>query len=250
LGATAYMHIYSDDITRMLEYSNTTGGNIYLRRVNFGPIANMYGGTTGTTQQTISYATMWSSVASGKGALTYQGYHYFMMSSTSPSVVNIWRATSTDSNDISVKANWATTTQAGPAITNINVTYPFLVGATNNQIWIASSSTQLVPFTISTSTNTLTAGTAVNIPAASMSSQNVTRVNDNGIYAEFSSAPFIRKFNLSGATSTPKMNMYSVIPVAGIGEVFATKNSFYANNQGTIIPANGNTIIMAKIQGY
>lgn len=191
---------YSDDITRMLTFSTTAGtGAISLKSYNLVP-----GNTNETafynipgTLQTITASTLGSGASSIiKGAITCGGYHYAFI--TSSGLAYIKRATSSWSNDISTFINWPTSTISG---TNVAPGQLGIVGCANNNIYVASGTTKIFPYAITTSTNTLTSGSVITITGAGITLAG-TRVNDNGIYANFGSAPFVRRFDFTGASST------------------------------------------------
>ena len=234
--AATTIAVYSDDITRMLTVSTAANGALSLKSSTLSPLNTLQTAfyNDAGTLQTITAQKALSIGSSFRGAVTYQGYHYAMVVSTTTGVYVVKRATSTWSNDLSTFANWATTTISGTTLTS---THLGIIGAANNNIYIASSSTVISPFSITTSTNTLTAGANVTISAATIALVT-TRVNDNGIYAAFNSAPFVRKFTLSGVTTTPFGSGKGQAAPSGTGpDVFTLQRSYYSLN-GTMLFKN------------
>ena len=246
LGATGYHQFYSDDVTRMISTGVTAGLFLQLRSMNFGAVSQLYFGLINQRVTTTDFIGL-NGLA--RGAITYQGYHYVLMASTTAvALTNVARTTSSPNIDFSLRTNWTTSTWSGARPTT-GAAYPFIAGAANGRIYVVSSTTQVIPLLINTSTNSITVEATITVSGANMLINN-TRVNDNGIYAGFNAAPFVRKHTLAGVAVGGIMNFYNAVPVATIGEIFATRNSFYANAHGAITPANGTTIIMAKMQGY
>lgn len=223
-----YSATYSDDVNRILTWGVIGGGVLTLHDSTLSSAATVgypvYAGPAGTTLQTISATNLfYTSNATMVGAATTEGYHYVMGNSSSTNPLYIKRATSSFDNNIAAAANWATTTisgiQFGKAMKGI-------IGATQNTLWIASSTTVVIPYTISTSTNTLTSGSPVTITGAAIVIGG-TRVNSNGIYANFSSAPFVRKFNFSGIANITKGSRWQTTPSLTGPDIFVMKNSIY-----------------------
>lgn len=232
-----YMATYSDDITRMVTCGTTVGTNVTIRNGGFATLGanQLY---QGTTAQTLTWTSLFNNVVVGRGCLTYEGYHYVLFASTTNATFTaIRRATSSDFVDNSVAANWATSTISGVALT-VN---DFLVGVANDQIYIATSTTAIGKYTISTSSNTLTYAGTVTLASTNVLINN-TRVNDNGIYAGFGAAPFTRKMTLLGVL-VPTMNIGVGVPSTTGPDMFVTRESLYG--------LYGNsTTILSQIAGY
>jgi hypothetical protein len=231
VAASGYSAIYSDDILRIPVYGTAVAGTFYLRSSNLSASGGTQLNTVvGTNLQNITATVMNSSRANSvfRGIVTTEGYHYAFVGTTTNYYIK--RATSSWGNDISVVGAWVDCSISGFTATS---THLGIVGATEGTLWFASSTTILVPFTISTTTRTLTAGTPVTISGASMSLLN-TRVNSNGIYAGFGSVPTVRKHNFSGVEDTSMGRRFQAAPGAVGPDFFAMKNSVYIfGNSGT-----------------
>ena len=218
--------IYSDDVTRSLALSIVTPSAISLKNSVLSSAdtnASASYSASGTLQTINATALYGSGSGVSRGAITAAGYHYIDVSSSSIDTANIIRrATSSYATDISIASNWATTTIVGTQLTN----FLGIVGYENGRIWFASSSTILIPYTASTTANVLTSGTPVTISGANMA-LSTTRVNNNGIYAAFNAAPFLRKYSLSGVKSTTYGDKYATAPSTTGPDLFVMKNSVY-----------------------
>lgn len=208
---------YSDDLTRILEWDTSAGGTIYLRNGGFAKANQLY---NGTTAQSITVTTMVGPSTFCKGAITYQGYHY-ALTATSTLVV-IKRATATDTVDMSVYGSWATTTISGVALP----TTSFLIGVAANTFYIATSTTGIQLYTLNASTNTLTSSGGMTISGANLLLTN-SRVNENGIYAGFGSAPYTRKYTLTGGGTSNNLGVGVAVPSTTGPDIFATPYSLY-----------------------
>jgi len=183
-----------------------------------------------------------NSVMTARGCITYGGYHYVLVaSSTNATAVAIRRATSSDYVNVGIATAWATSTVSGTVFTGgLSSTFPILVGAANNSIYIATSTTAIAQYTVSTSTNTLTYVSTVTISGASIAITN-TRVNNNGLYVGFAAAPIVRKYDFSG-NLLPGANYIAATPGNG-PDLVATANSIYALSAGS-------TVLLSRIQGW
>lgn len=225
-AAANFIAVYSDDVDRMLTTGTAAAGATTLHSGSLSSAATAGNAVYNSANvlQTITATNMVGTAnALVKGAITYQGYHYAMAQSSTTATFVIKRATSSWSNDLSIGANWATTTVPNYVFGTGEIG---IVGAQNGIIWVASSTTVLRPFTISTSTNTLTAGTPLTITGASMALAT-TRINENGIYAAFSSAPFVRKYNFAGVQDFTRGGQYQAAPSTTGPDAFVMPFSFY-----------------------
>ena len=215
---------YSDDINRMFSWLSTGAGTALVRN-SFASGAGQHSQYVGASPQTATYANMLGDAGGVvRGVMTYSGYHFaFTSSSTGSSKIAI--ATSSYTNNVA--ANWTLATISGFSLAPATVG---IVGAGNRQVWLASSTTVLVPFTFSTSTFTLTAGTPVTIAGANLTASS-TRVNENGIYASFASAPFIRKYSFTGVQDLTYGNGISSVEPPSTGpSIFAMPFSIYSKS--------------------
>ena len=217
-----FQAIYSDDINRILVFSTAANGTINLHDSTLSSAAIDF--SQSGVSQNITGAALWGLATSlTKGGVTYGGYHYIIGQASTTGTMFIKRATSSWAVDLTSISNWSTSTISGTVLSTTSVG---IVGISQNTIWIASSTTILIPYTISTSTNTLTAGTPVTITGANMTLLN-TRVNNNGLYVGFSATPLIRKYSFSGVLNNVKgSGKYSSASATG-PDVFVMPNSIY-----------------------
>jgi len=226
-----YGATYSDNITRTLVWGTATSSSLYMRNTalaasltgiafvgsgsQYNTLANLFPEGSGT-------GTKYSLV--GRGAITYRGYHYMLTASTtSASYTKIKRAISADNIMMDTSYYWATTTISGVSLP----TTAFIVGASDYGIYIATTTTGIQLYTVSTSTNTLTSSTYYPISGANILVTN-TRVNNNGMYIGFNSSPYIRKYTLNGVAVTGILNYGSAAPSTTGPDFFAMPYSVYA----------------------
>lgn len=227
----AYAAQYSDDVTRILAPMTANGGTMYLYHSQLCVAgATCSYAYVRTASQAITASTLYITNSAMKGAVTTEGYHYVMVGSTTNWYIK--RATSSWDTDISLLASWATSTISG---ITLNSSMLGIVGVASSSLWVASNTTVLIPYAISTSTNTLTSGSPVTITGAGMTLLN-TKVNQNGIYAGFGSAPYFRKYNFSGVNDSIYGGGHSPNNVGSNGfGVFAMKNSYYIYNPAAVL---------------
>jgi hypothetical protein len=234
-----FMATYSDDPGRILVMGTTTNGMISLKKGNVSAnntLANAaYAGIV--LQQINTNTLRATSTASTRGAVTYKGFHYVMTVCTSSRdirSIKINVATSSWSNNIATFANWGTSTLIGytPTLAVFG-----LVGAANDMLYVASNSQTLIPLAIDSVNKTLTAQTPITISGAYMNQGN-TRVNENGIYAGFSSAPYVRKHYFTGVINNSSGQIYAGAPSTTGPDFFALKYSVYGHVQSaaTVVP--------------
>ena len=239
ITTAAYLATYSDDFTRMLMCGTAAGSNIQLRNSGFAQAAQEY---QGTTAQTVTWTTLYNALVVGRGCLTYKGYHYVMIASTTGYLIQgvVKVATSTDTNNIAALNAWATTTVSGTAIPAA----AFLVGAANGNLYIATTTIgmQAYSITVGATAITLTASTYIPLAGANILLTN-TRVNDSGIYVGFGAAPFTRKYTLAGAAVSGITNVGFAVPGTAGPDMFASQHSLYG--------LYGNsTTLLTQLVGY
>ena len=161
-------------------------------------------------------------------SIVQNGYIYFMYEVSGGAEIRRCLVT----NDISVSGNWSSPlTISGRALT----TSDRLIGYGNGVFWITDGSSAFIPYTLSGTT--LTSGTSVTVTGSNYIYYS-SRVNNNGIYASFATAPKIRKANFSGTLDTNKQwdSNYAC----------ALANSFYC---GTEIDEDGinTTVMLSKV---
>lgn len=235
-ATAAHYMTFTDDFSRFLVCGSASGGTCFLRNSTYAGSNNVYGvPSASTTAQAFTVSTVYGAAGTIKGAVTYEGYHYVLASTTVAGFLGVKRATSSWDNNIAVIGGWATSTISGRAIGNAD----FIVGVSEDTLWVATSTTQLAKYTIATSTNTLTYAGGVTISASAMTINN-TRVNYTGIYAGFGAAPYIRKHNLSGGV----LNISRLVASpATTPDLLTTPTSFYAIGDGP-------TTMVSRIQGF
>lgn len=242
LTAASTNSMYNDDLSRMIQCSSVANsGQVTIRNGSFSTAASNVYHVTGGGQQ-MGMGSLTNSVMTARGCITYGGYHYVLVaSSTNATVVAIRRATSSDYVNVGIATAWATSTVSGTVFTGgLSATFPILVGAANNSIYIATSTTAIAQYTVSTSTNTLTYVSTVTISGASIAITN-TRVNNNGLYVGFAAAPIVRKYDFSG-NLLPGANYIAATPGNG-PDLVATANSIYALSAGS-------TVLLSRIRGW
>lgn len=214
--------VYSDDQTRMLQFASTTAAaTMYLRTGSFANANQMY---FGTNAQSIASTLLYGTGSGIAGAVTYRGYHYVLVtSSTLNPSVSLRRATSSPNIDLSLLTSWRTTTIS----TQLMTSSARLVGAADGKLYFVSTTTGIVPYIITTSTNSIAASSPTDIITITGSLLNLrsTRVNDNGIYAGFAAAPFLRHYSLTGVT-LGGLNALVAAPANG-PDVFAMGTAIY-----------------------
>ena len=230
-GVATTLAVYSDDLTRILLQNTAVGasGVVSLKIRSLVPAntnQDAFYDNAGNLQ-TITASTLsgGGGAAAVRGVITYQGYHYLILANSG--AITVKRATSTWSTNLSAAASWVTSTISGFTFTGTELG---IVGAANGSIYIASSTTNIMPLAITTSTNTLTGGTPITLTGMT-NSLNCTRVNENGIYTCAGSAPFIRKFNFSGVQQNPYgSGRAGAVPLTTGPAVFVSQYSYYAIN--------------------
>lgn len=175
---------------------------------------------SGVDQQ-VSASTIWASATRMTSAIIRSGYVYVYIDSGA--AARIYRCLLT--NDITVAGNWTQLTISGTALPVGQ--YNCLIGYGDGKFWISNYVTNYIPYTLSGTT--LTSGTAVTITSCSYRG-DYSRVNDNGFYATFGVAPYIRFASFSGTVDTARQSSNSQRPT------YALSNSFYIQNP------NANTI--------
>ena len=143
-------------------------------------------------EQFLGTLTTIDGAATSVAAVIIQGgYIYLTLNAGSQKV---YRCLVTDS--ITTGGNWTLMTISGTAING------GLVGYGNGKFWNAGGGAY-TPYTLSGTT--LTSGIAVTVTGASYS-PDYARINDNGIYADFSSHPKVRFADFSGTLDTNKQS--------------------------------------------
>lgn len=235
-AATANTHAtYSDDRTRMLVWGSAAGGSVSLKNGTLVPAntgANAFYNTGGSALQTITATSLGVAGSSFRGCITSCGFHYCAISSstaaTNPFIVK--RITSSPDISIATPSNWNTTTCSNC----FAATTAGLIGAVTPScdIYMASSTSgsgvnKVTPFTVNTSTNTFTKGTDITITFTTNTTQ-CARVNNNGIYACYTAAPFLRRVDFTGTSNSDRCTrQYQAAPSATGPDLFALPYSIY-----------------------
>lgn len=143
---------------------------------------------SGVTQR-VKPTDIWAAVDTIRGVLVYDGYFYWM--GDDAGTYRIYRCST--SVDIATTGNWTQMTISGTAITGTS----YLAGVYDTKIWIATGSA-FVPYALSGTT--LTSGTGITVTGSDYNIES--RVNDNGIYASFSSSPYTKRATHAGVIET------------------------------------------------
>lgn len=183
---------YSDTVglCPMFTYSST---QIWLATSFRGSEGYTY--KNGNNQYILS-TTFGASYNKAQGVMVRGGYEYAIVFDTTGGTGKLYRCAVTD--DISVVGNWVEITLSGFTITSTS----FLAGYGNNYFWMTIGSSQLAYFTLSGTT--LTYVGTVTVTGSSTDYSIYSGVNDNGIYAGFSSAPKLRKAAFDGTLDANK----------------------------------------------
>lgn len=228
-GVATTLAVYTDDVTRILVQNTAAGasGIVSLKNKNLTPANTALDAVynNGDVLQTITATTLsgGGGAATVRGVLTYQGYHYLMV--VNGGVGTIKRATSSWDVDLSLLASWETATVVG----SFDGSMLGLVGAYNGNIYMASNTDDILPYAITTSTNTLTAGTPITMSVNH--SLNCTRVNDNGIMSFCDGTPQMRFYDFSGNRTFPFGGGFGASAPATAGPtIFVTRKSNYIIN--------------------
>lgn len=199
--SVSYTIFYSDNLVYIPGGNSTT---ILL----FSGGQQMY--KSGVSQSVTSNA-IWTS-SNSYGSIVVNGYIYTFFINTG--VARIYRCAVT--SDIATAGNWTQLTISGTALpTGAN---SGLVGFDGTNFWVVSGSTQFIKYTLSGTT--LTSNGTVTVTSASYD-YAYDRVNANGIYAKFGSAPFFRVASLAGTLDNTKQ------VVGTLCGTFASNNAYY-----------------------
>ena len=181
---------YTDDISYVATVSTGTltayrnGTNTSLRRYS------------GTTLQAVDSTTIWASATTNVGIVVVGGYVYFhLVNSTTER--RIYRADIT--TDIANSANWTQLTLSGA---NFAASIGFnlaMIGYGNGAFWFADTTNSVYMYATLSGT-TLTQQSTVTVTGSNYDGSS--SVNNNGIFAAFAAAPFIRMANFSGTLQT------------------------------------------------
>lgn len=184
--------VYTDDVAYIATVSAgdltayCNGTNTSLRRYN------------GTTLQSISSTTIWASTTTNCGVVIIGGYVYFhLINSTTER--RIYRAATT--TNIASSGNWTQLTLSGAnfaAATGFNLQ---MIGYGNGAFWFADATNGVYMYATLSGTTLTQQGTIT----VTGSDYNLgSAVNNNGVFASFNSAPFIRMANFSGTLQTDR----------------------------------------------
>lgn len=210
-GASTSIMSYSDDLSYLPAYISA-GSALYLlpRQLISGDIRYRAG-----NQQLISKSTLWADTDTISYPMVVGGYVYaFLLDNGVAAKVIRCAVTS----DISVIGNWAELTISGTALPTS--TNSGMVGYGDGKFWfVDNSNAKLIPYTLSGTT--LTSASDVTITGATYEATRF-RVNSNGIYCRFSSAPYIRFAAFDGTLNTDKQFLSSDTSV-----ISALSDSFY-----------------------
>lgn len=232
-AAADTLAVYSDNINRIWVQGTAIGTGISLKNRSLVPAntnLDSYYNNAGTVQTiTATNILGFGGGATVRGVLTYQGYDYVLAQNGGAFT---WkRATSSPTVDASVIGGWDTVTVSGFTFDGAELG---LVGAANGNIYMASNTLEIIPFAITTSTNTVTAGTPIVFTGTIEHSLSCTRVNDNGIYTCDTTAPTIRLFDFSGnPIITHGLGFGSASPSTAGPTIFATRYSLYTEKGGS-----------------
>lgn len=216
-GANSFVRpSYTDTLDALPHVSNDPIATLYItlrfRSYDF----TLY---TSGVEQTVRPIDIWPAITSVKGLLVYNGYFYFM-GDNGLGTYRVYRCPIT--SDITTVGNWTLMTVSGTAISGTS----YLIGVQNNSLWVATGSA-FVPYSISGST--LTSGTSVTVTGSSYSIES--RINDNAIYADYSSDPRIKKADFSG-TLTGTVFYIGGVPDSTL-TYFCSPSGFYSTMYST-----------------
>lgn len=233
---------YTDDDSRILLCVSTAGtGAVSLKNSSLAP--NNTGQSafydSAGNLQTITAATLFGAGYAIKGCITVNGYHWVLgTSSTAATLLKV--ATSSYSVNLASAASWRTAswTSDTPSSTVISIAGVAVQGGVD-KIMIVSSSTKLVPATFNGLTGTITPDNpSVCTPSGSMTLNN-TRANATGYFIGQSSAPFVRKYNVSCGEDTYNGFWGQAAPASTGPDLFATECSIYSLNGSALFRQKG-----------
>lgn len=228
-NGTSLIYVGGDINPSMLSYS----GGIPTFSDNISMYSEVFFGTTirlmksgliqykSGTSQSITAATIWASAGSVSSSIIVDGYVYAYLIQTSTSA-RIYRCSVTA--DISNSANWVQVTISGATLGFSG--NDGLVGHDGTNFYCIHATNGYVQFTLSGTTFTFVAN--ITVTGANYSSL-YARVNHLGIFANFSSAPYIRYASHAGALDSIRQLSF------GATAVFSTKNALYVSGSVTYI---------------
>lgn len=233
-GVANFTAMYSDDETRILTMGTAANAALTLHTGHLSSAATAGNATYGNnnTLQTITPQTMGVNLTTWTwgGALTWNGYHVVIMRSSTPQPqAYVMVATSSFDINLAAKSSWVTSTISGRPVTSTD----FIIGVYNDLMYVATSTTQLVTYSFSTSTRTFTYQASYTCSGANMLITN-TRANSNGLYIGFNAAPFVRKYDGTCTVKdvTQGGGKYQAAPATTGPDLFASKFAIYGL-QGT-----------------
>jgi hypothetical protein len=202
------------DTPAYIPHTATTILTIYKYAANLTPAAKYIG----TTLQTINATAIQAAATVVRGVVVVGGYVYFhFLQSTTTRW--IYRADIT--TNIASAGNWTSITLSGANFAASNVLH--MVGYGNGAFWF-SDDTNNVYFPATLSGTTLTQGSTLTVTGADY--ENPSCVNSQGILASFSSAPFLRLADFTGALQTDKtLNNASNTLVYSVADKFFVRDS-------------------------
>jgi hypothetical protein len=216
LDYNSYKTCYSDCDT----YATTTiTGTITLHKTLSYNCIKYLGGV----KQEVARTTIWADAANTSiYPVIYDGYVYVSLHKTTATAeTRVYRCSLSDS--ISTAGNWTQMTVSGTGLDTGNNTSG-LIGFGNNALWyLDKTNSRFIPYTISGTT--LTGGTAVTVTGTTYSKE-FNRVNGNGIYTVFSSAPYLRKAGFNGTLDSNKQ-FCDIAP-----------NALFVTDKGIYIPTS------------
>jgi len=224
VGGGADALVYTDDIENSnfvvrdsisIYYSNTTDidGTPYR----------------GGNRQSTASSNIWASATSLLNTILVGGYIYTILWDSVGGTGRWYRADIT--SDISQSGNWTQLTVSGHTINNDNI----LIGYDGTNFWTGDTS-NYQKFTLSGTT--MTAGGTVTVTGANYANTE-SRVNQNGIYASFTSgAPYARKASLTGTLTGSDKNWLGSLT----GDArMATPKGFYVQTNAASATETGFT---------
>lgn len=217
---------YSDDVNNIPRATNDL---IATLQVVLNVRTSFFTKKLDGNEQKVKPSDIWVSTTAIYGLLVYQGYLYILL--TDGSNYRVYRCSTDD--DISDTGNWTQMTVSGTAISGTS----YLIGAKNG-LWIATGSS-FMSYTISDTT--LTSGTAVTVTGAQYSIES--RVNENGIYADFfSTYPYYRRADFDGTIDADSYFYIGGTPSTSF-TFFCSPTRYYA----TIFDSSNQTLGFSKI---
>jgi hypothetical protein len=198
----------------VITYTDNT--SIHSEKISFTTIRLVKNGSrmynNGNLQEII-HTSIWASSDSCTSTMIVGGYIYVYLVDTGVES-RIYRCLVTA--NISNAANWEQITISGYALSNASTDE--LVGHDGTNFYIVDSA-GFNKFTLSGTTFTFVS--TITVTGANYGVNQRNRVNHTGIYASFSSAPYIRFASLAGVLDSSRQCN------TGLAQVACTKNAFY-----------------------